>query len=108
MTKMFIGVIIPKITNPPIKTLAGLDGFMRSCHLLIKSCVIIILCYNQNMNKRFFETSSTRKEDRDFWKKKTYLQKIQALEKLRRIIFGYDPSAARLQRTFRITQLKED
>ena len=49
-----------------------------------------------------------RKEDRDFWKKKTYLQKIQALEKLRRIIFGYDPSATRLQRTLTITQLKKN
>ena len=47
-------------------------------------------------------------DDHNYWAKKPYLKRIEALEKLRRIIFGYDPSTERLQRTFTITQLKKD
>ena len=47
-------------------------------------------------------------DDHNYWAKKSYLKRIEALEKLRRIIFGYDPSTERLQRTFTITQLKKD
>ena len=45
---------------------------------------------------------------RDFWKKKSHMERLAALEQLREIIFGYDPSTARLQRTITITQLKKD
>ncbi|MEW6087882.1 MAG: hypothetical protein AB1498_06210 [bacterium] len=49
------------------------------------------------MNKKVFEITSVHKsDDYGFWKTKTYLEKISALEKLRRIMFGYDPSAERL------------
>jgi len=46
--------------------------------------------------------------DHNYWANKSYLERVEALEKLRRIIFGYDASAERLQRTFTITQLKKD
>lgn len=59
------------------------------------------------MDKRAFKISCIYDgDDHDFWKKKTYLERIEALEKLRKTIFGYDPSTSRLQRTLRITQLK--
>lgn len=61
------------------------------------------------MDKRAFKITSVHEgEDYNFWKGKTYLERMEALEKLRRIIFGYDPSTARLQRTLTITQLKEN
>ena len=47
-------------------------------------------------------------DDHNYWATKPYLKRIEALEKLRRIIFGYDPSTERLQRTFTVTQLKKD
>lgn len=60
------------------------------------------------MNKKIFEITSLQ-EDRDysFWKNKTYLQRLSALEKLRRTMFGYDPSTQRLQRTITVTELKK-
>lgn len=61
------------------------------------------------MDKKAFKvTSIYDNDDHDFWKKKTYLERIEALEKLRKVIFGYDPSTSRLQRTLRVTQLKKD
>ena len=53
-------------------------------------------------------TSIHDADDHNYWLKKPYLERIEALEELRRIIFGYDPSTERLQRTITITQLKKD
>jgi hypothetical protein len=61
------------------------------------------------MDKRTLKITSIHdKDDHNYWRKKSYLKRIEALERLRRIIFGYDASAERLQRTFTITQLKKD
>jgi hypothetical protein len=61
------------------------------------------------MNKKLFQITSIRDgNDRDYWKQKSYEERLEALELLRRIIFGYDPSTARLQRTITITQLKKN
>jgi hypothetical protein len=61
------------------------------------------------MNKKLFKITSIRDgNDRDYWKQKSYEERLEALELLRRIIFGYDPSTARLQRTITITQLKKN
>ena len=59
------------------------------------------------MNKRIFKVTSLRESDDDhFWKNKTHLERLLGLEKLRRIMFGYDPLTQRLQRILKITQLK--
>ena len=61
------------------------------------------------MDKKTLKISSIHEaDDHNYWKKKSYVERIEALEKLRRIIFGYDPSTERLQRTFTVTQLKKD
>ena len=61
------------------------------------------------MNKSAFKVTSIRdRGDRDYWIKKSYLERITALEQLRRIVFGYDPSTARLQRTLTVTTLKKN
>ena len=61
------------------------------------------------MDKRTLKvTSIHNKDDHNYWSKKSYLERIEALEKLRQIMFGYDPSTERLQRTLTITQLKKD
>jgi hypothetical protein len=60
------------------------------------------------MNKNLFQITFYRDgNDRGYWKQKSYVERLEALELLRRIIFGYDPSTARLQRTITITQLKK-
>jgi hypothetical protein len=53
-------------------------------------------------------TSIYDNDDHNYWGEKSYLERIEALERLRQIIFGYDPSTERLQRTFAVTQLKKD
>ena len=61
------------------------------------------------MDKRTLEITSIHDKDgHNYWAKKSYLERLEALEELRRIIFDYDASAERLQRTFTITQLKKD
>ena len=61
------------------------------------------------MNRKILEVTSLRDDNvRSYWMKKTYLERIAALEQLRRIIFDYDPSTTRFQRTITITQLKKD
>ena len=60
------------------------------------------------MDKKLFQIASVHDgNDRDYWKQKSYAERLEALELLRRIFFGYDPSTARLQRTITITDLKE-
>jgi len=39
-----------------------------------------------------------------YWATKTPLERMAAIEVMRRIIYGYDQSAPRLQRVFTITQ----
>ena len=61
------------------------------------------------MNKKALEIVSMRtRDDYNYWKKKSYLERLEALEQLRGIIFGYDALTERLQRTFTITQLKKN
>ena len=58
------------------------------------------------MDKTVFKVTSIRdKGDRDYWIKKSHLERIAALEQLRKAMFGYDPSTERLQRTLTITEL---
>ncbi len=61
------------------------------------------------MDKKTLKITSIHNgDDHNYWAKKSYLERIEALEILRRIIFGYDASTERLQRTLTITQLKKD
>jgi len=41
-----------------------------------------------------------------YWLSKTPYERLQATELMRQIIYGYDPSATRLQRVLEIAQLK--
>ncbi len=61
------------------------------------------------MNKKTLKIDSAHThDDHKYWKKKPYIKRLEALEKLRMVIFGYDPFTERLQRTFTITQLKKN
>jgi hypothetical protein len=43
-------------------------------------------------------------DDKEYWLSKTPEERLEAVELMRQIIYGYDPSATRLQRVFEITQ----
>jgi len=61
------------------------------------------------MDKKIFKITSVKdKDEHSYWKNKGYEDRLEALEQLRRIVFGYDPATARLQRTIKITQLKKN
>ena len=46
-------------------------------------------------------------DDRAYWLSKTPEERLEALELMRQIHYGYDPSTARLQRVLTIAQLGE-
>lgn len=62
------------------------------------------------MNKKILKITLLHDKDdtSSFWKNKTYLERIRALEKLRRLTFGYAQSTQRLQRVLAVTQLKKN
>ena len=61
------------------------------------------------MDKKAFKITSMHDSDaRDYWKKKSPIERLEALEQLRQDIFGYDPSTERLQRILTITKLKKN
>ena len=43
--------------------------------------------------------------DREYWRTKTPRERLEALELMRQIIYGYDPSTARLQRVLEVAKL---
>jgi hypothetical protein len=47
---------------------------------------------------------SAPSDEKGHWLSKTPHQRLQAVELMRRIIYGYDPTSTRLQRVFAVTQ----
>jgi hypothetical protein len=45
-------------------------------------------------------------EEREYWRTKTPEQRMQALELMRQIIYGYDPATTRLQRVLEVAELE--
>ena len=45
-------------------------------------------------------------EERAYWKSKTPQERLEALEILRQIHYGYDPATERLQRVLEVARLK--
>jgi hypothetical protein len=43
-------------------------------------------------------------DQKHYWLSKTPGQRLKAVELMRQIIYGYDPSTERLQRVFEVTQ----
>jgi hypothetical protein len=42
--------------------------------------------------------------EKAYWLSKTPFERLDALETMRQIIYGYDPTTTRLQRVFEVTQ----
>jgi hypothetical protein len=47
-------------------------------------------------------------DQREYWHSKTPQERLEALEFLRIVHYGYDPTTARLQRLLTVAQLGED
>jgi len=59
------------------------------------------------LNKNSFTVSSLSapSDDKDYWLARTPYERLQAVEALRQLNYGYDQSTARLQRILEVTQL---
>ncbi|MDO9300512.1 MAG: hypothetical protein Q7T89_03975 [Anaerolineales bacterium] len=59
------------------------------------------------LDKTIFSVVSLEEADNDeveFWLSKTPYERLDALETLRQIFYGYNPTTTRLQRIFEITE----
>jgi hypothetical protein len=45
-------------------------------------------------------------DDRDYWRARSPQERMEALELMRQIIYGYDPATTRLQRFFEVAELE--
>jgi hypothetical protein len=57
------------------------------------------------IDKRAFAVVSLdESEEKQYWHAKTPHERLEALELMRQIIYGYDPATTRLQRVFEVAQ----
>ena len=47
-------------------------------------------------------------DEKDYWLARTPYERLQALEQMRQIIYGYDPSTLRFQRVLSVTTRTKD
>jgi hypothetical protein len=62
---------------------------------------------SKKVNKKHLSIASSEEFDLmdiEYWKSKSPSERIEAIELMRQINFGYDPSTERLQRFFTVTQ----
>ena len=61
------------------------------------------------LDRSAFEVASLDDEDPDkvYWRSKSPQQRMEALELLRQIIYGYDPATTRLQRVLEVIDLQQ-
>ena len=68
------------------------------------------LVQSAKMDKTAFSVMSlaeAAEEDRTYWQSKTPEERLAALELMRQIHYGYDPTTERLQRVLEIVELGE-
>ena len=46
------------------------------------------------------------REEVEYWRARTPEERMEALELMRQIIYGYDPATTRLQRVFEVAELE--
>jgi hypothetical protein len=59
------------------------------------------------LDKTAFSISTLEQNDEDekaYWLSKTPYERLDAVETMRQIIYGYDPATTRLQRVLEVTQ----
>ena len=61
------------------------------------------------MDRTSFSVSSLTapSDEKEYWQSKTVAERLQALEFLRQIAYGYDPATARLQRVLTVAELTQ-
>ena len=65
------------------------------------------LLANLKVDRTAFSVIPLEENDNDekaYWLSKTPYERLDALETMRQILYGYDPTTTRLQRVFEVTQ----
>ena len=62
----------------------------------------------ESVDRRAFrvDTLTAESDEKAYWHSRTPLERLQALEMMRQINYGYDPATARLQRFFEVAKLE--
>ena len=60
------------------------------------------------LDRSVFEIASLDEpsSEREYWRSISPRQRMEALELMRQIVYGYDPASTRLQRVFEIAELE--
>lgn len=60
------------------------------------------------LDRSAFDVVSRGEEtaDKMYWRSKSPKERMEALELLRQIVYGYDPATTRLQRVFEVAELE--
>lgn len=66
------------------------------------------LIQDLKMDKSFFSVADLNEESDEaaYWQAQTPEARLEALELMRQVMYGYDPSTARLERLFETAELK--
>jgi len=61
------------------------------------------------MDKTAFSVASLHDDpdEKAYWLSRTPHERLQAVELMRQVVYGYDPASERLQRVFEVTQFKD-
>ena len=64
------------------------------------------ILHSARLDKTAFSVASLADEsdEKHYWLTKSQYERLRALELMRQIIYGYDPSTERLQRFFEVAQ----
>lgn len=63
----------------------------------------------EKINRNIFEIVDLREaDDRSDWRDRSFAERIEAIEFMRKAMFGHDRVSARLQRVLEITELKRN
>ena len=63
---------------------------------------------NFKMDKTAFSVASLfdESDDKAYWRSKSPRDRLEAVELMRQIIYGYDPATSRLQKFFEVAELE--
>jgi len=62
--------------------------------------------YKINRNALSVASLHDESDEKEFWISKSGLERLEALEYMRQVIYGYDPSSTRLQRILTVVELE--
>ncbi len=66
--------------------------------------------FEVRMDRTAFSVVSLKEEsdEKEYWQTKTPQERLETVELLRQLNYGYDPATARLQRVLTVAELKEN